>query len=311
MKKILLSLIILSFFSLTAYGQRILINENFETTGFNSDSLPPGWAKFDEDNTNPTYPFAVWSVRDTSASFPGVSVNLHSRAYNSIRSVSIPWRAGDPVADDYLFTDTLQIQSGDSLIFWMLFGTPDTSLVGGIQFQPYIDSMQVGYSLVQDPVLFTKFTTLVSLDTDNVWEEFKFDLTSLAGQTIFISFRYYMNTTDDGFCCHIDNVFVGNHSAIGIEPIGSNIPKTFALRQNYPNPFNPVTNIEFDLPKSEFVNLVVFNTLGQEIKVLVNETKQAGSYRVDFDASGLPSGSYFYRITAGDFVQTHKMVLVK
>jgi len=97
MKKIFLPILLLVIFNLTPYAQRILINENFENAGFNSDSLPIGWAKFDEDNSNPTYPFAVWSVRDTSASFPGVNPGLHSRAYNSIRSISIPWRAGDPV----------------------------------------------------------------------------------------------------------------------------------------------------------------------------------------------------------------------
>ena len=237
---------------------------------------------------------------------------LHSRAYNSTRSASIPWQSGNPVADDYLITDTLNIQTGDSLIFMMLFGTPDTSLVGGVQFTAYLDSMQIGYSYVQDPVLYSRINTLVSYrDTNNVWNEYKFDLSSLAGQTIFICFRYYMNTSVDGLWCNIDNVFIGNHSAIGIQPIGKNVPKVFALRQNYPNPFNPVTNIEFDLPKSEFVRLIVFNSIGQEVKTLVNETKPAGSYKVDFDASELPSGAYFYRITAGDFVQTNKMILVK
>ena len=312
MKKILLPFLILCFFSISSYSQRILVDENFETAGFNTDSLPTGWAKYDQDNSNPGFPLAVWSVRDTSAQFPGVNAGLHSRAYNSARSVSIPWQAGNPEADDFLITDTLNIQTGDSLIFWMLFGTPDTNLVGGIQFSPYLDSMQVGYSYVQDPVLYSRITTLVSYrDTNNVWTLHKFDLSSLVGPPIFICFRYYMNTSVDGLWCNIDNIFIGNHSAIGIQPIGTNVPKVFALRQNYPNPFNPVTNIEFDLPKSEFVRLIVFNTLGQEVKTLVNETKPAGSYRVDFDASNLPSGAYFYRITAGDFVQTNKMILVK
>jgi hypothetical protein len=311
MKNILFTILLLAIFSFTSNAQRILIDEDFETAGFNSDSLPTGWAKYDVDNSNPTFPLAVWSVRDSSAQFPGVNPGLQSRAHNSARSVSIPWRSGDPEADDFLITDTLRIQNGDSLIFWMLFGTPLAELVGGVQFSPYKDSMQVGYSFVKDPVLYQRITTLVSHDTDNVWEEFKFDLSSLAGQTIFVCFRYYMNTTVDGLWCNIDDIFVGNHSAIGIQPISGNVPKVFALRQNYPNPFNPVTNIEFDLPKAEFVNLVVFNTLGQEVKTLVNETKPAGSYRVDFDASGLPSGAYFYRITAGDFVQTNKMMLVK
>jgi hypothetical protein len=307
-------LLILSFFliSSVSYSQRILIDENFENSGFNTDSLPTGWAKFDEDNTNQQYPLAVWSVRDTSARFPGVNQSLHSFANNySRRSISIPWRAGDPVADDYLFTDSVRIQQGDSLIFWMLFGTPSDSITG-INLSPYFDTMQVGYALIQQPFFFTKLgPTLRSQDSNNVWVEFKYDLSSLAGQSIFIVFRYYMNTTEMGLFLNIDDIFVGNRSAIGIQPISSNVPQVFALRQNYPNPFNPVTYIEFDLPKDKFVNLIVFNSLGQEVKTLVNQDLKAGSYKVDFNAGYLPSGVYYYRITAGDFVKTNKMILVK
>ena len=312
MKKIILFLPFIFILYLNSNAQRIVMYEDFENSGFNSDSLPNNWFKYDVDQSNPTYPLAVWSVRDTSAEFPGVNPDVQSRAVDwSKRSVSIPWRAGDPVADDWLFTDSMRIQTGDSLIFWMLFGTPADSIIG-INLTHYIDSMQVHICTDQDPLFSVlKYPTLVSSDSDNVWQEYKYNLSSFNGQKIFIAFRYYMNTTVDGLWCNIDNIFVGNHSAIGIKPISGNVPKRFDLKQNYPNPFNPVTNIEFDLPKSEFVNLRIFNALGQEVKLLVNETKPAGSYRVDFNASGLPSGTYFYRLTAGDFVKTMKMVLVK
>lgn len=85
----------------------------------------------------------------------------------------------------------------------------------------------------------------------------------------------------------------------------------FSLSQNYPNPFNPVTSIKYEIPKSSFVSLKVFNALGIEITSLVNETKQQGSYEVSWDASAFSSGVYFYELSAGEFNERKKMVLIK
>jgi len=83
------------------------------------------------------------------------------------------------------------------------------------------------------------------------------------------------------------------------------------LHQNYPNPFNPTTTIRYDLPKPTLVRLSVYDILGREVAVLVNRGINAGAYEVKFDAMGLASGMYFYRLTAGSFVQTRKMLVVK
>jgi len=93
--------------------------------------------------------------------------------------------------------------------------------------------------------------------------------------------------------------------------INSDLPKTFFLNQNYPNPFNPVTNIKYDLPKDVFVSIKIYDLLGREIKTLVSEFKQAGSYLVSFNGSEFASGIYFYKIQAGSFTQVKRMVLVK
>jgi hypothetical protein len=98
---------------------------------------------------------------------------------------------------------------------------------------------------------------------------------------------------------------------LGIQPIGNIIPEVYNLSQNYPNPFNPVTYITFDIPKSSFVNLIVYDGLGREIEQLVNEELNPGSYKYDWNASSYPSGIYFYKIQAGDYVETKKMVLIK
>jgi endo-1,4-beta-xylanase len=89
------------------------------------------------------------------------------------------------------------------------------------------------------------------------------------------------------------------------------LPVKFSLNENYPNPFNPTTNIEFSIPKSEFVTLKVYNILGEEVAALVSEKLAAGSYKYDWDASGLASGVYLYRIQAGKFVETKKMLLLR
>ncbi len=88
-------------------------------------------------------------------------------------------------------------------------------------------------------------------------------------------------------------------------------PLKFGLKQNYPNPFNPSTTIEFTLPQNNFVTLKIYNVLGEEVSQLLNKEISAGSHQVQFDASSLTSGIYFYRISAGQFVSVKKMILLK
>jgi hypothetical protein len=87
--------------------------------------------------------------------------------------------------------------------------------------------------------------------------------------------------------------------------------KEFKLDQNYPNPFNPSTTIKYALPRSEHVTITLYNTLGQKIETLVNTPMPIGQYQVEFNGQNLPSGIYFYRLEAGEYVQTRKMLLVR
>jgi hypothetical protein len=98
-------------------------------------------------------------------------------------------------------------------------------------------------------------------------------------------------------------------TAIGSEALVQ--PSKFALHQNFPNPFNPQTNIQFVLPQAGHVKLSVFNVLGQEVAVLVNENKAGGSHQVTFDAAALSSGVYYYRITSDAGTMTKKMMVIK
>jgi aldose sugar dehydrogenase len=99
------------------------------------------------------------------------------------------------------------------------------------------------------------------------------------------------------------------HNTVGINNTGT--PVSFILEQNYPNPFNPVTSIKYSVSKQSFVTLQLYDVLGREIETIVNETKQAGSYEVDWNAENYPSGVYLYKLTSGDFSEQKKMVLLK
>ena len=92
---------------------------------------------------------------------------------------------------------------------------------------------------------------------------------------------------------------------------GNSVVDGFYLKQNYPNPFNPVTHLEFGISNLGFVSLKIYNVLGNEVKTLVNENKPAGSYKIEFDGSDLPGGVYFYKLEAGDFSETKRMILLK
>jgi hypothetical protein len=111
---------------------------------------------------------------------------------------------------------------------------------------------------------------------------------------------------------------------VGIQSISNEIPVSFKLYQNYPNPFNPITKIKFDIPplrgaRGVTTRLVIYDVLGREIAVLVNDELKPGTYEVDWNAENLPSGIYFYRLAAGDpstsagqgYSETRKMVLLK
>jgi hypothetical protein len=92
---------------------------------------------------------------------------------------------------------------------------------------------------------------------------------------------------------------------------GSNLPYLFELKQSYPNPFNPVTTIEYSVPRRSHVKIEVFNTLGQSVRTLVDREESVGSYTISWDGSAVASGVYLYKLTAGDLVETKKMVLMK
>lgn len=124
-------------------------------------------------------------------------------------------------------------------------------------------------------------------------------------------------TTVDSFPYYCEpHQSMGMTGAIVVRnPVGVNDDETivnqFRLEQNFPNPFNPSTIINYSVPVTAFVTLKVYDILGNEIAVLVNETKQAADYQINFNASELKSGIYFYQLRAGSLVETQKMTLIR
>jgi hypothetical protein len=296
-------ILILSVQSLLA--QTYKLQEDFETS--DSIHLPAGWSVQNTVNYYPD-PLTNWTVRDTGVSLPGLADGT-GKAHDGIKSCGVSWwvsydTSGSQVLPEaWLVTKKVEnIENGDKLKFWASGGSTN-----------YSDSMQIWLS-VTDSSAYSMVFQLGSInwDTGSVYGNFTqyvYDLSVYAGLSVYIGFLYNQDCTTNGFYVFLDDVEVSN--PIGVQPISGNLPKTYALRQNYPNPFNPTTNFEFDLPKAQYVNIVLYNTLGQQVSTLLNEFKQAGTYKVSFNGSDLPSGTYLYRISAGDFTQTNKMVLVK
>jgi hypothetical protein len=114
-----------------------------------------------------------------------------------------------------------------------------------------------------------------------------------------------------------NKIVVENGQSIALQAVATSVgesrnrPSTFELSQNYPNPFNPSTTISYRLPQKAVVSLIVYNPLGQYVKTLLNGVQDAGYHEVRLDAGYLPSGIYFYRLRAGDFVETRRLVLLR
>jgi hypothetical protein len=147
------------------------------------------------------------------------------------------------------------------------------------------------------------------------WTQQAFDLTSYANASSQFKIRFRLqsdgNTTGQGW--HVDDIKLYTYCADIINSIGNTeqLPAKYSLEQNYPNPFNPVTRINYAIAKQGLVKLSVFDILGREVSVLVNEVKAPGHYTIDFNSTGLSSGIYFCKMEAGNFVDTKKLTLIK
>ena len=170
----------------------------------------------------------------------------------------------------------------------------------------------VGYDTVYAGT--QKGIILKSVNGGSTWQYQYLDIQGTDRQTAGL---YFINGTT-GFCSGGINApfffYTTTGGTVGISTIGNEIPTAFKLYQNYPNPFNPETKIRFEIPQqvnNNYIILSIYNSLGQVVKNLVNEELQPGNYEYTFNASNLSSGIYFYRMQAGDFTQSKRMILLK
>jgi hypothetical protein len=306
---IYVAIMFLFIFTSVAFSQ-IKIQEGFETC--DSNNLPTGWVKYNMASFPIYYSpiYSNWTVRDSGVYMPGLQ-NASTRVHSGLKSCGVSWYMGFDTAQGYhiaagwLVTKKIaNIETTDMLKFWATGGSAS-----------YGDSIQVWLNFIDStPANFTNKIASIYWPNGSVygtWTQYQYSLSGFAGLPAYIGFLYNTDQTanNNGFAVYLDDVFVGNPNAIN--QLGTGVPTKYALGQNYPNPFNPVTTIKFDLPKTSNVKMTIFNTLGQVVSVVLNETKAAGFYEVKYDASKLSSGTYFYRIEAGYFVETKKMMVIK
>lgn len=153
--------------------------------------------------------------------------------------------------------------------------------------------------------------------------EVNYDLVSVNWTPQYGHISFTISAHPDSQDVHAGSAYYVDHLTFDGQPVNikehsAEIPSTFILEQNYPNPFNPSTKIKFSIPAEnenfrqvKFVSLKIYDILGNETAVLVNEIKEPGNYEIEFDASNLSSGIYFYELKSGYFSQTRKLVLVK
>lgn len=139
----------------------------------------------------------------------------------------------------------------------------------------------------------------------------------LKDDTVWVTFAYIAGDDFEGLKTNAERAIEIARDAGWINAIPTEVadtdmlPKDYSLSQNYPNPFNPSTKISYSIPKQSYVSIKVFDVLGREVATLLNREQPIGNYEVAYDASTLTSGVYFYRIQAGDFVDTKKMILLR
>jgi len=192
----------------------------------------------------------------------------------------------------WLFPDSIYLPVVDSLDPIPVYSLPHI-----YRFYSDADSM-----LFNDDTLLIHYRPAIVNYYDSYLSE-DFYVTSGKGLVKYLKHFSYFG---QGFSETYSLDFIAEASILSIEN-----PKDFLLSQNYPNPFNPTTSIEYKIAEPGFVSIKVFDALGREVAALVNEFMQPGNYKINFDASNLPSGIYFYRMITNNFITTKKFTLLK
>ncbi len=276
---------------------------------FEGDTFPPaGWKKITE------FDGLGWRRAQVGSVVPGFEddITVDSPPGGGDFVALASWATGD--ADSNFTTD----QQTDQ---WLI--TPQIASVevgDSLKFQlryvfAFVENFEILVSRTDADSIASFDTTLFAVVFDsassNEWRKYSLSLEEFAGQDIFVAFRERVNTTfnqGDGLLLDLAEV----SSLVTSVATRPTLPEQPLLYQNYPNPFNPTTRIRFSLASQAEVSMSVFNLRGQQVALLLDsETRPAGDHVVDFDASRLPNGIYYYRISTHDFTNVKEMTLLR
>lgn len=238
--------------------------------------------------------YYIWRTYTTG--YPGANIfyeridSSTSKTYKYDESLGLP--------DDEYLIDDLLAEPGDTVLSYRFY-LPGSSFTIVIR-----DTLFEKWGLTKTKRVFKEIGPGIPKPTYSLTQDIGLD-------SMFFDWDY--NTTDTYVLkgCVINGIVYGDTTTVGVEDEENPIAKEFRLEQNYPNPFNPTTTISFIISQSQDVELKLFDVLGNEIAVLIDEYQQAGEHKIEFNGSILTSGIYFYQLKVADFQQTKKLLLLK
>ena len=287
-----------TFNRITLLNPLSVLSESFE----NSTFPPSGWVKI-----TPTSG-AGWNRQTAGSPTPGLSGIIIAApgggtavAFCNYLTGSNP--PGHGPSQQWLITPKLgNIQAGDSLTFWLR------------KLGVYFDHFQVMISTTTPTTgaMTIVVDTMTFYANDSGYVFHKYNIGSLVppGSNIYVGFKEWVDSTEINGASFSLDLIKSTAQVVEVKNING-IPAQYNLSQNFPNPFNPSTHIEYSIAKKGFVSLIIYDVLGKEIAVIVNESKNAGNYTVSFNASKLSSGVYYYKIQSGEFSDKKMMILLK
>lgn len=249
----------------------------------------------------------VWRSDDGAISWQAINTNLPLNI-TAIEAVDITG-FGSEICEREIISG-----SSDGKVFTMNNNFSWNELLVGFQQNTIIrDIAGVNYTYGYKTAALTEFENIsitpgcIYIPEEGIPEDIP---TTTIDRTKF-SFESASTDVIVDFIGTLGNGILKKESTVGLQEHNINIPSEYSLEQNYPNPFNPITTIEFSIPEKSFVNLEVFNALGEKVTTLASKELSAGSYKYEWDGSNLPSGIYLYRLKTQSFSESRKMMLIK
>lgn len=275
--------ILILMFQINIFSQ--VPNSGFENWVGGDPTLPEGWT------TNNAPPSYTPVIRTTDAYMGSYAVQLWMVYFGTAVIPPFMYTNSFPVSEAYGSLSgyyKFDLFTGSEILYITTWFTENGQIVGagGIDIGTEVSS----YTMFSFDIAYIPGA---NPDSAYIW----MGMTDTTGVPVVGSYAY------------VDELAFGPPS--DVQEISSEIPDNFNLSQNYPNPFNPSTKIEYSIPEVSFVQLKVYDILGNEVATLVNEEQTAGTYRADFTANNLASGFYVAQLKAGDFFKTIKMSLMK